>query len=165
VVWADLWDLIYCTGELGFPIWFSNRQEAEDASCDYHHIENGNPINCHIDNRYGADDSDMRCTVPAIGGADYYSGYPLLKGLSFPTGMSEDPPVDAYDETYSFAWGLNVMGYYSRYNAHLWTPGRFSASQLDLIKGHTLYDVPITDNSGFYLPYNNLSSDRSKLGE
>lgn len=161
ISWPDLWDLIYCPSDLGFPIWFSSRQEAEDADCSLQNIEKWDPINCHVDNRSGADDSDMRCTVQ---GADYYSGEPLLKGLSFPTGMPEDPPVDAYDETYSFAWGLNVMGYYGRYNAHLWMPGRFSASQLDLIKGHTLYDVPIADTDGFYLPFVNLWSERSQLG-
>lgn len=106
----------------------------------------------------------MYCTVPVPGGTNYFSGYPLLKGLSFPTGMPEDPPIDAYDDTYSFAYGLNVMGYYGRYNAHLYTPGRFSASQLELIKGHTLYDVPIVDAAGFYQPFENLWSQRSQLG-
>ena len=162
IAWPDLWDLIYCPGDLGFPIWFSSWQAAEDADCTFQNIEKWDPINCHVDNRYGADDSDMRCTVQ---GTDYYSGELLLKGLSFPTGMTEDPPVDAYDETYSFAWGLNVMGYYGRYNAHIWMPGRFSASQLDLIKGHTLYNVPIVDAEGFYLPFVNLWSERPQLGD
>ena len=162
IAWPDLWDLIYCAGDLGLPIWFSSRQAAEDADCTFQNIEKWDPINCHVDNRYGSDDSDMRCTVL---GTDYYSGYPLLKGLSFPTGMTEDPPVDIYDETYSFAWGLNAMGYWGRYNAHIWTPGRFSVSQLDLIKGHTLHTVPIVDADGFYLPFVNLWSERPQLGD
>jgi hypothetical protein len=164
IAWPDLWDIIYCQGDLGFPYGFNSWQAAVDSDCSLQNIEAWDPINCHVDNRYGADDSDMDCSVPAIGGSFYYSGESLLKGLSFPTGMPEDPPVDAYDETYSFAWGVNVMGYYGRYNAHLWVPGRFSVSQLDLIKGHTLNDVPIADLDGFYLPFQNLSSRRSQLG-
>ena len=164
ITWPDLWDIIYCPGDLGFPVAFSSRQSVENADCSIENIENWDPMNCHVDNRYGIDDSEMYCTVPFPGGSDYYSGTPLLKGMSFPTGLPEDPPDDSYDETYSFAWGLNVMGYYSRYNAHLWTPGRFSESQLYLIKGHTLHDVPIADSSGFYLPFQNLWSGRSQLG-
>lgn len=163
VAWPDLWDLIYCPGELGFPWGFASRQAVENSDCSFQNILLEDPSSCHVDNRYGADDSDMECNIP-LGGNEYYSGSDLLKGLSFPTGMSEDHPVDANDETYSFAWGLNVMGYYSGYNADLRTPGRFSASQLDLIKGHTQYDVPINDTKGFYLPFANLWSGRSQLG-
>ena len=153
IAWPDLWDIIYCPGDLGLPIWFDSHLAAEEFDCSFQNIETWDPTNCRVDNRYGAYDSDMVCTVPASGGGDYNSGSYLLKGLSFPTGMPEDPPVDAYDETYSFAWGVNVMGYYGEYNAHLWVPGRFSVSQLELIKGHTLYDVPIADVNEFYQPF------------
>lgn len=161
IAWPDLWDLIYCTGPLGFPFSFSSRQAAEDADCNFQNIEKDS-INCRVDNRDGTDDSDMHCSVHM---GDYYSGDPLLKGLSFPTGMIEDPPDDAYDATYSFEWGLNAMGWWGRYNAHIWTPGRFSASQLELIKGHTLHDVPIVDADGYYSPFVDLTSKRSQLGD
>jgi hypothetical protein len=108
-----------------------------------------------VNNRYGTSNSEMECLVN-----DYYyyfTGDNALKGLSFDLGTVENPWV-------SFAYGLNVMGYYSRYNAHLWTPGRFSASQLELMKGHTQNDVPIADTGGFYLPFVNLCSERSQLG-
>jgi hypothetical protein len=107
--------------------------------------------NCRVDNRYGADDSDMQCYVMR----DYFnSGHGLLKGLSFDQGDPELPPD-------SFAWGLNVMGYYGRYNAHLWTPGRFSDSQLEIIKGHLFNSVPIEED---YSPYVGLNSQRDLLG-
>jgi hypothetical protein len=154
VVWPDLWDLAYCPGDLGFPLYFGSRESAAAADCSFQVIETWDPSNCLIDNRYGADDSDMECFVQA---SLFYSGHPLLKGLSFDLGMAENPP-------HSFAWGLNVMGYYSRYNAHLWTPGRFSASQLNLIEGHSQNSVPIPDAEGFYLPYVNLWSQRDLLG-
>ncbi len=169
VTWADIWDLIYCPGELGFPVVFGSREQAAEANCNYQPIERKSPPNCRVDNRYGWSDSTMCCTVPADAGGLYCSGdpVPVVKGLSFPTGRPEDPP-ESDDEFpyhfYSFAWGLNVMGYYGNYNAHLWTPGRFSASQLHLIKGHTLYDVPIPDPDHFYYPFTNLTSQRSQLG-
>ena len=112
----------------------------------------------------------MECTLSFAGPQfTYYSGDPLMKGMSFDLGEIEDQPSDVTDDTFSFAWGLNVMGYYSNYNAHLWTPGRFSASQLNLIWGHANYNVPIVDSSGFYLPYGvfpyeTLYSDRNFLG-
>jgi hypothetical protein len=53
------------------------------------------------------------------------------------------------------------MGYYGRYNAHLWTPGRFSDSQLEIIKGHLFNSVPIEED---YSPYVGLNSQRDLLG-
>lgn len=169
VDWADLWDLIFCFGELGLPIYFNSREEVEQADCVFSPIQKSDP-NCLVNNRYGADASDMECTLSFAGPQfTYYSGDPLMKGMSFDLGEIEDQPSDVTDDTFSFAWGLNVMGYYSNYNAHLWTPGRFSASQLNLIWGHANYNVPIVDSSGFYLPYGvfpyeTLYSDRNFLG-
>ena len=93
----------------------------------------------------------MQCYVL---GTNYYSGHGLLKGFSFFEDAPENPPD-------SFAWGLNVMGYYSRYNAHLWTPGRFSESQIEMIRGHAHYSVPIVVN---YAPFTDLTSQRDLLG-
>ena len=167
VDWADLWDLSYCHGDLGFPLFFTSRADAlanqctmepiEDHYCpcgEYDDSDNCTcpvPPNCSVDNRYGADDSDMHCV---IGYGNYYSDDPALKGLSFYLNEPELPPD-------SFAYGLNVMGYYSRYNAHLWTPGRFSSSQIEIISGHANNSVPIVVDYG--VP--GLLSDRDKLGE
>ena len=170
VDWPDLWDLIFCPGNLGFPLSFDSMEEAEQADCSFYVIHKADSQNCLVDNRYGADDSDMECTMSFAGPQyNYYSGDSLMKGLSFDLGAIEDSPSDVEDDTYSFAWGLNVMGYYSNYKAHLWTPGRFSVSQLDLIWGHANHSVPIADSSGFYLPYgvwpyDTLYSDRNLLG-
>jgi len=158
VDWADLWDLCFCRGELGFPVFFSSRGQALSEDCNLEPIECPDPPNCLINNRYGADDNDMEATVVHN---TYHSADPAFKGLSFDLGTPENPPTDLIGlHPYSFAWGLNVMGYWSRYNAHIWTPGRFSASLLDLIRGHAYTSVPIVAN---YDPYV-LWSQRDLLG-
>jgi hypothetical protein len=176
---TDLWDLIYCPGALGFPLYFSSKDDAESADCTLNMIES-NPCpcgetdpatdqctcpvspNCLVNNRYGADDSDMECTIQIEDiPYSYVSGDSFMKGFSFDLGTAEDPPDDVEDYTYSFAWGLNVMGYYSRFNAHLWTPGRFSDSQLDLIRGYANNSVQIEN---YYSPFENLWSQMDLLG-
>jgi hypothetical protein len=154
VGWPDLWDLVYCLGDLGLPLYFNSWEEADAADCGFHNIENHDPINCLVDNRFGSDDSDMECLVQDN---FFASGHSLMKGLSFDLGSPENPPD-------SFAWGLNIMSYYGRYNAHLWTPGRFSVSQLSLIWGHARTSVPIPDSDGKYWPFENLMSQRDVLG-
>lgn len=166
VDWPDLWDLIYCPGDLlPYPIYFSSKDDVVHADCFFQLIQNREPPNCLVNNRYGSDDSDMECLIEIEGIQNsFYSGDPLMKGLSFNLGAIEDPPTDVEDDTYSFSWGLNVMGYYGYYNAHLWTPGRFSASQLDLIRGHAYNNVPITEDADFYFPFSDLWSQRNLLG-
>jgi hypothetical protein len=140
VGWPDLWDLIFCPGELGLPVCFNSREAVELADCDPSYI--ATETNCLINNRYGKDDSDMECDL--VGGGMFYSGDPMLKGLSFNTGLPENHPADQYVDyygDYSFAWALNAMGYWGNFNAHLYTPGRFSASQLELIRGHAMHNV------------------------
>lgn len=174
--WADLWDLVWCPGDLGFPLSFGSREEALASGC-----ASLQPIettlcpcgtyddegkctcpeqSCLVDNRQGSGDSAMVCTV---GGDEYSSGESMLKGLSFATGEPENPPSSpmTYWDNWSFAWGVNVMNDYSRFNAHLWDPGRFSASQIDLVRGHTTHEVPIVAD---YAPFTNLTSGRTKLG-
>jgi hypothetical protein len=176
---ADLWDLSYCDGMVA-PVFFNSKQEALEATycvpdgtgskpelkpIEYHPCPCGEynstdqclclvQPNCKVNNRDGTGNSGMVCELNNF--YSYFSGDNALKGLSFDLGTVENFPD-------SFAYGLNVMGYYSRYNAHLWTPGRFSASQLELIKGHTQNEVPI-NNTGFYWPYTDLWSQRSVLG-
>jgi len=150
VDWADLWDLCFCRGEQGFPLFFSSREQALSEDCQLEPIERPDPPNCLINNRFGPDDSDMEATVVYN---TYHSGDSELNGLSFDLGTPENPPD-------SFAWGLNAMGYWSRYKAHLWTPGRFSVSQLNLIRGHAYNSVPIVAN---YSPYD-VWSQRDLLG-
>lgn len=158
VDWADLWDLCFCWGDLGFPVFFSSREDALSEDCLLQSIECPDPPNCLINNRQGLDDSDMEAT---LGYNTYHSGDSALKGLSFDLGTPENPPADLIGlYPYSFAWGLNAMGYWSRYNAHIWTPGRFSASQLDLIRGHAYNSVPIVAD---YSPYD-VWSQRDLLG-
>ena len=176
---TDLWDLIYCPGALGFPLSFSSKDDAESADCILNMIESNPcpcgetdpatnqctcpvPPNCLVNNRYGVDDSDMECTIQIESiPYSYVSGDSFMKGVSFDLGTAEDPPDDVEDYEYSFAWGLNVMGYYSRFNAHLWTPGRFSDSQLDLIWGYANNSVPIEN---YYSPFVNLWSQMDQLG-
>jgi hypothetical protein len=165
--WTDLWDLSYCPG-LFVPIFFNSKEEALEADCEltpieYHYCPCGEyndsgqcicPVepNCKVNNRDGTGNSEMICWINDYW---YYStGDDALKGLSFDLGTPENPPD-------SFAYGLNVMGYYSRYSAHLWTPGRFSASQLEIIKGHSENSIPILSNYG--VP--GLMSLRDRLGE
>lgn len=168
ISWADLWDLSYCTS-LFAPEFFGSKDEAVNADCEltpieYHPCPCGEyndankctcPVspNCRVDNRDGTGNSEMECTL----NDDlfvYYSPYEELKGLSFDLATTDSFPD-------SFAYGLNVMGYYSRYNAHLWTPGRLSASQIDVVKGHAQSSVPILVNYGV----EGLMSLRNRLGE
>ena len=146
--WSDRWDLAYCLNDLGHPFFFSSKSDAQASSEDcgrnggyrnivmdpittttYTGIKNctvGNLINetnpvCH-------GDSVMDCTIASSSFSSYDTA---LQGLSFPTGDVESCP------DLSFAWGVNAMGYWGgAFDAHIWVPGYFSASQSQLIKAY-----------------------------
>lgn len=169
IKWTDYWDLYYCNGKWGIPHSFQSQQDAEDSTCknpkkiEYHPCPCGNydsnnnctcPVspNCRVNNRNGGT-SDMECTIDYH---TYQSGSSMLKGFSFDLGAA-----DAFPN--SFRYALNVMGYYSRFNAHLSMPGRFSKSQLALIRGNALYNIEMNN---VYAPLTTpLLSERPALGE
>lgn len=137
VDWADMWDLVYCVNDLGYPFFFSSKSDAQASSEDcnrnggYRNIvidPKDGTKNCHVDNLGCAGDSVMDCT---IAGSSFSSDDSALKGLSFLTGYDESC------QDLSFEWGVNAMGYWGgAFNAHVWTPGYFSTSQNQLVKAY-----------------------------